>query len=86
MPLSTGNRSSTEVYNPDAFQFLTHANSLDIGSHRIRSFLQKVIFNKKEKVFQADGFHTYFIPVEEGFKVQFNTTELTLYKSKIHYS
>ncbi|CAO1432098.1 unnamed protein product [Diamesa tonsa] len=68
MPLSTGNRSSTEVYNPDAFQFLTHANSLDIGSHRIRSFLQKVIFNKKEKVFQADGFHTYFIPVEEGFK------------------
>lgn len=70
MPLSTGNRSSTEVYNPDAFQFLTHANSLDIGSHRIRSFLQKVIFNKKEKVFQADGFHTYFIPVEEGFKVR----------------
>jgi hypothetical protein len=63
--------ASVELYNPDAFQFLTHSESLDIGHHRVRSFRQKVIMNKKEHVYQADGFHTFFIPVEEGFKVKF---------------
>lgn len=36
--------------------------------HR-RSYRQKVISNKKESVYQANGWHTFFIPVEEGFKV-----------------
>jgi fasciclin 1 len=69
VPLSNGNRSSNEIYNPDALSFLTNANSFDIGSHRVRSFYQRVVVNKKESLFQADGFHTFFIPVEEGFKV-----------------
>lgn len=67
--LSTGNRSANEIYNPDALTFLTNANSFDIGSHRVRSFYQRVVVNKKEPLFQAEGFHTFFIPVEEGFKV-----------------
>lgn len=66
MPLTT---SSNEIYNPDALAFLTNANSFNIGSHRVRSFYQRVIVNKKEALFQAEGFHTFFIPVEEGFKV-----------------
>lgn len=69
VPLSTGNRSANDIYNPDALTFLTNANSFDIGSHRVRSFYQRVVVNKKESLFQADGFHTFFIPVEEGFKV-----------------
>lgn len=69
IPLSTGNRSANEIYSPDALTFLTNANSFDIGSHRVRSFYQRVVVNKKESLFQADGFHTFFIPVEEGFKV-----------------
>lgn len=69
IPLSTGNRSAVEIYNPDAWAFLTNANSFDIGSHRIRSFYQRVVVNKKDSLFQAEGFHTFFIPVEEGFKV-----------------
>jgi fasciclin 1 len=71
IPLTTGNRSSNEIYNPDALNFLTNANSFDIGSHRVRSFYQRVVLNKKESLFAADGYHTFFIPVEEGFKVSF---------------
>jgi fasciclin 1 len=69
VPLSNGNRSSNDIYNPDALTFLTNANSFDIGNHRVRSFYQRVVVNKKESLFQAEGFHTFFIPVEEGFKV-----------------
>lgn len=35
-PLTTTNTASLDMTNPDAFQFLTHADSLDIGQHRIR--------------------------------------------------
>lgn len=34
-----------------------------------RSFRQRVIYTKKENVYQANGGYTFFIPVEEGFKV-----------------
>lgn len=34
-----------------------------------RSFRQKVNQLQKKEVFNADGRHTFFIPVEEGFKV-----------------
>lgn len=68
LPLTTS-ATSNDIYNPDALTFLTNANSFNIGSHRVRSFYQRVIVNKKESLFQADGFHTFFIPVEEGFKV-----------------
>jgi len=34
-----------------------------------RSFRQRVNQNNKGNVFVADGKHTFFIPVDEGFKV-----------------
>lgn len=68
VPLTT-NQGNNEIYNPDAYQFLTNANIFNIGSHRVRSFYQRVVLSKKEPLFQADGYHTFFIPVEEGFKV-----------------
>ncbi|XP_059609328.1 fasciclin-1-like isoform X2 [Phlebotomus argentipes] len=67
-PLTVLPSSSIELFSPDAFQFLTYSESLDINSHRMRSYREKVIMNKKEIVFQAVGSHTYFIPVDEGFK------------------
>lgn len=76
IPLSTGNRSANDIYNPDALTFLTNANSFDIGSHRVRSFYQRVVINKKESLYQADGFHTFFVPVEEGFKVKIHFCNL----------
>ncbi|CAH1730246.1 unnamed protein product [Chironomus riparius] len=67
VPLTT-NQGSSDIYNPDALQFLTNANTFNIGSHRVRSFYQRVVISKKEQLYSADGFHTFFIPVEEGFK------------------
>lgn len=68
-PLTHKPSATVEVYNPDAWQFLTHSEQLDIGSHRVRSFRQRVVMNKKEKIYGEAGGHTFFIPVEEGFKV-----------------
>ncbi|XP_055681274.1 fasciclin-1 isoform X2 [Lutzomyia longipalpis] len=67
-PLTVLPSSSIELFSPDAFQFLTYSESLDVNSHRMRSYREKVIMNKKENVFQAVGSHTFFIPVDEGFK------------------
>ncbi|GLH15953.1 Fasciclin-1 [Gryllus bimaculatus] len=57
-----------QLYNPDAFQFLNQSENFDIGKHRVRSFRQRVYFNKKESVFEALGKFTFFVPVDEGFK------------------
>lgn len=37
----------------------------------LRSFRQRVVMNKKEKIYSEAGGHTFFVPVEEGFKVIF---------------
>ncbi|KAL0832786.1 hypothetical protein ABMA28_000951 [Loxostege sticticalis] len=60
--------SSNSVYNPNAYQFLEHSDEFNIGQHRLRSFRQKVNQLQKKEVFNADGRHTFFIPVDEGFK------------------
>jgi fasciclin 1 len=68
-PLTVNPSSSVELDNPDAFQFLINSESLNIGHHRVRSYRQRVQLMKKEHVFQSVGGHTFFVPVEEGFKV-----------------
>ncbi|XP_028175728.1 fasciclin-1 [Ostrinia nubilalis] len=60
--------STSMVYNPNAYQFLEHSDEFNIGQHRLRSFRQKVNQLQKKEVFNADGRHTFFIPVDEGFK------------------
>ncbi|KAI5646466.1 fasciclin domain-containing protein [Phthorimaea operculella] len=60
--------TSNPVYNPNAYQFLEHSDVFNIGQHRLRSFRQKVNKLKKKEVLNADGRHTFFIPVDEGFK------------------
>lgn len=67
-PLTINPSSSFELYNPDAFQFVQHAENLDVNQHRIRSFRQKIIMAKREGIYKAVGGHTFLIPVEEGFK------------------
>lgn len=59
---------SSPVYNPNAYQFLEHSDVFNIGQHRLRTFRQKVNQLQKSKVFNADGRHTFFIPVDDGFK------------------
>ncbi|VVD01840.1 unnamed protein product [Leptidea sinapis] len=60
--------SPSSVYNPNAFQFLENSEDFSIGQHRLRSFRQKLKQLQKKDVFNADGRHTFFIPVDEGFK------------------
>lgn len=76
IPLQAKSSASIEIYNPDAWQFLTHSEQLDIGSHRVRSFRQRVVMNKKERIYSEAGGHTFFVPVEEGFKVSWSNTSL----------
>ncbi|XP_004924047.2 fasciclin-1 isoform X2 [Bombyx mori] len=59
---------SSPVYSPNAYQFLEHSDVFNIGQHRLRSFRQKVNQLQKSKVFNAEGRHTFFIPVDEGFE------------------
>ncbi|CAH0725262.1 unnamed protein product, partial [Brenthis ino] len=68
------------VYNPNAYQFLEHSDVFNIGQHRLRSFRQKVNQLQKKEVFNADGRHTFFIPVDEGFKP---TTRSDLIDAKV---
>lgn len=62
------NSPEIPIYNPNAFEFLNQSEILDIGSHRVRTFRQRVTKENKAEVFKADGRYTFLIPVEEGFK------------------
>ncbi|XP_026477303.1 fasciclin-1 [Ctenocephalides felis] len=55
-------------YNPDAFEFLNQSENYNIGHHRVRTFRQRMLHTRRQHVFSADGRHTFFIPVEDGFK------------------
>lgn len=68
-PLTKQPRATAENVNGfNAFQLMTHHESLELGGNTIRTFGDKVIDIKKEGVFKSNGFHTYFIPVDAGFK------------------
>jgi hypothetical protein len=40
-----------------------------------RYFRQKVQQNNKQDIFKTEGGHTFFIPVDEGFKVLYNLNQ-----------
>lgn len=61
---------SSNLFNPNAFDFLNQSEDLDIGKHRIRQFQDRVQKSDRNRIFQSDGRYTYFIPVDEGFKVR----------------
>ncbi|XP_023947729.2 fasciclin-1 isoform X2 [Bicyclus anynana] len=79
LPLSQSSGGSP-IYNPNAYQFLEHSDEFNVGPHRLRSFRQKVNQLQKKEVFNADGRHTFFIPVDEGFKP---TTRSDLIDAKV---
>ncbi|XP_046682361.1 fasciclin-1 isoform X3 [Homalodisca vitripennis] len=56
------------LYNPDAWTFLNQSENIELDSHRIRSFRQRVQLMKKADIFKAEGRYTFFIPVDEGFQ------------------
>ncbi|XP_025155030.1 fasciclin-1-like [Harpegnathos saltator] len=62
------NSAESPIYNPTAFQFLNQSENLNLGDHRVRTFRQRIVIEKKEAIFKAQGRYTFFIPVDEGFK------------------
>lgn len=62
------NSVESPVYNPNAFQFLNQSENLNLGDHRVRTFRQQIVIEKKESIYKAEGRFTFFIPVDEGFK------------------
>lgn len=67
MVKSTASLDMQTTY-PDAHQFLTYSENMEIGDFRLRTFRSRVDMQKRQSLFQAPGQHTFFIPVEEGFK------------------
>ena len=62
------NSAEMPIYSPNAFEFLNQSENLDLGVHRVRIFRKRILTEKKEEVFKADGRYTFLIPVEEGFR------------------
>jgi uncharacterized surface protein with fasciclin (FAS1) repeats len=68
VPTRSSRSVQQRVYNPTAYDFLEYYESLIIHPHRLRYFRQKVQQNNKQDIFKTEGGHTFFIPVDEGFK------------------
>ncbi|XP_025835128.1 fasciclin-1 [Agrilus planipennis] len=68
MPVMSLPSASNPLYNPTAWEFLSQFEFLDIHPYRLRSFRQRVEHEHKKAIFENDGGHTFFIPVDEGFK------------------
>lgn len=59
-------------------RLLHHASVINPFSSPLSStFRQRIIIEKKESIFKAEGRFTFFIPVDEGFKVS-RFSELTI--------
>ncbi|KAK9880989.1 hypothetical protein WA026_014336 [Henosepilachna vigintioctopunctata] len=68
IPTRSAKNASNRVYNPTAWEFLENYESLIMGDHRLRAFRQRVQATNKGDIFNTEGGHTFFIPVDEGFK------------------
>lgn len=60
--------SDLQATYPDALQFMSFSENIEIGEYRLRTFRSRVDLAKRQPLFQAQGQNTYFIPVEDGFK------------------
>ncbi|XP_036141250.1 fasciclin-1-like isoform X2 [Monomorium pharaonis] len=65
-PLQYNSRNRS-VYNPNAFEFLSTIENLNLCDCHVRTFRQEII-QQNEDIFKAEGRYTFFIPVDEGFK------------------
>nr|XP_015833788.1 PREDICTED: fasciclin-1 isoform X4 [Tribolium castaneum] len=68
VPTRSAKNAQHRVYNPTAYEFLEYYESLIFHPHRLRYFRQKVQQHSKQDIFKTEGGHTFFIPVDEGFK------------------
>jgi len=65
----TAKSPSTDLNNMDAMNFMRHADQLNVGGNGLRTYRAQVTMMKKESLYESPGFHTFLVPVDEGFKV-----------------
>jgi hypothetical protein len=73
-------RGNLHFFNPsDVVLIFVKSPVLNQLTERIviihRYFRQKVQQNNKQDIFKTEGGHTFFIPVDEGFKVLYNLNQ-----------
>nr|XP_022909575.1 fasciclin-1-like [Onthophagus taurus] len=69
VPVVTRTIGQTDLYSPNAWEFIDNYESwMNIKNHRIRLFKEQILFHKKQEIFKTEGGHTFFIPVDDGFK------------------
>ncbi|XP_037077554.1 fasciclin-1-like isoform X2 [Pollicipes pollicipes] len=60
------NSRDSKLFNPNALELLSNSAKYRLGDASIKKFYEKVQQLEKIGVFDTQGFHTYFIPVDEG--------------------
>ncbi|KAH8388654.1 hypothetical protein KR093_011727 [Drosophila rubida] len=76
----TAKSSTTEMNNMDAMQFMRVADQLNLGNRTLRTYRTQVAIAKKESLFESPGFHTFLVPIDEGFK---HSTRSSLVDAKV---
>uniref|UniRef100_A0A1A9WY58 FAS1 domain-containing protein n=1 Tax=Glossina brevipalpis TaxID=37001 RepID=A0A1A9WY58_9MUSC len=80
VPLTLLPTARTQVTNPNAWEFLQQSDLFDVQENRLRTYRSQVTLMRKESLYQSPGGHTFFIPVDEGFK---QTTRSSLVDRKV---
>ncbi|KAM8703079.1 hypothetical protein ACLKA7_005417 [Drosophila subpalustris] len=76
----TAKSSTTDMNNMDAMKFMRHADQLNLGNNGLRTYRSQVTLMKKESLYESPGFHTFLVPVDEGFKL---STRSSLVDAKV---
>ncbi|XP_036144601.1 fasciclin-1 isoform X2 [Monomorium pharaonis] len=71
-PVQYNSNYSKEIsnYNPNAFDVLNQTEGLNLSDYRVCTFRQRVLIEQKKDIFTNKGCHTFFIPVDAGFKTE----------------
>ncbi|XP_031332594.1 fasciclin-1 isoform X4 [Photinus pyralis] len=66
VPTTSPRTLASGLAKPNALDFLSQFETLDINPYRVRNFRQRVQQLQKQDVFRNMGTHTFFIPIDEG--------------------
>ncbi|KRT80042.1 hypothetical protein AMK59_6714, partial [Oryctes borbonicus] len=68
VPVCSPKSSADRLFNPNAWDFIAKFESFNFKTYRIRTFRQRINQTYKADIFRNEGGHTFFIPIDDGFK------------------
>ncbi|KAI4459743.1 periostin-related [Holotrichia oblita] len=68
VPVFSPKSSADRLFNPNAWDFIAKFESFNFKTYRIRTFRQRINQTNKAEIFKNEGGHTFFIPIDDGFK------------------